>query len=57
MSDIDAVTDSDSLEQMKTENVSLMAESAKNLSQLAIHPQNFITMCVRLCVCVFHVHG
>lgn len=57
MSDIDAVTDSDSLEQMKTENVSLMAESAKNLSQLAIHPQNFITMCERLCVCVFHVHG
>lgn len=35
---------------MKTESVSLMAEMAKSLSQLAIHPQYFITICVRLCV-------
>lgn len=39
-------------EQMKTENISLMAEMAESLSQLAIHPQNVISVCVGLCACV-----
>lgn len=52
MSDIDVVTDLDSLEQMKTEHVSLMAQITKSLSQLVIHPPDFITLCVHLCLCL-----
>lgn len=58
MPDIDAVIDSwltDCCEQMKTENMTLKAEMAESLSQLAVRSLPKSSLCA--CVCICHVHG
>lgn len=49
MPDIDAVIDSDCCEQMKTENMTLKAEMAESLSQLAVRSLPKFHHCVPVC--------